>query len=961
MKKRKIFSIFCLFFIITVKQLFPQAGQLDTTFGQKGAVINEINFIKQGSYPGAMAIQNDGRIVVAGLLANKSKFNFVVARYNMNGNLDNTFGINGKVILPIGNSGSGAYSVAIQNDDKIVASGYSYTGDYSYFTTVRFNPDGNLDQSFGTNGIVITAVTNFSSFIRSVIIQNDGKILVGGGSANDMFGNDRDFALVRYNSDGSLDNSFGSNGKITIPISSKTDYITSLGIQIDGRIIAVGESYLNDLDFAVVRYNSNGSLDNSFGVNGKITTQMGETDIPRTLSVQTDGKIVIGGYSGSGGKYDFAIVRYNSDGSLDNTFGTSGKVITPFGDSGNTVYSIKLLNNGGIEAIGYSSADFKCNLTVVHYHSDGSLDSAFGTSGIMNIATEYTSEIQPPVEYSVVKQDDGKLVTFGKTYDGINYNFTLNRFNTNGNLDKTFGVSGSTLTKFGVSKYYLSSVVIQSNQADEKIVTAGHSWNGNNFDFALSRYNSNGSIDNTFGINGNITTSIGDSDAFANSAAVQSDGKIVVTGSSIDGIKKVFTTVRYNIDGSLDNTFGTGGKVITPFSSEDSYANSVIVQKDGKILAAGLSPTSFGLNTSTHSFTIVRYNADGSMDADFGTNGIVIKRFGASLSEITSLGIQEDDKIIAAGFSSGLGGGKAFVMTRFNPDGKIDTTFSHIGIVTTSVGKVEGLNFVSSISAINSVSTQNDGKIIACGYCSNGESGVDIAKDFALVRYNTDGSLDSTFGDSGIVMTSLGDLDDVAYSLTIQDDGKIIAGGFTDSGIDEDYAIVRYTIDGSLDSTFGINGIAINNFGAAGNVIKSILLQNDGNIIAAGYSANSDSSNVVSVVARYLGNNQTTSFAENRIKEIPSSFNLFQNYPNPFNPNTKIRYTIPSVGTSLMKFVQLKIYDILGREVTTLVNENQQPGNYEVTFNTTNLSSGVYLYKLTAGSFSATKKMILLK
>jgi hypothetical protein len=110
-----------------------------------------------------------------------------------------------------------------------------------------------------------------------------------------------------------------------------------------------------------------------------------------------------------------------------------------------------------------------------------------------------------------------------------------------------------------------------------------------------------------------------------------------------------------------------------------------------------------------------------------------------------------------------------------------------------------------------------------------------------------------------------------------------------------------------------------------------------------------------------LGNNQTTSFAENRIKEIPSSFNLFQNYPNPFNPNTKIRYTIPSVGTSLMKFVQLKIYDILGREVTTLVNENQQPGNYEVTFNTTNLSSGVYLYKLTAGSFSATKKMILLK
>ena len=955
MKNIKIL-ITIFFLIINAKQILPQAGQLDKTFGQNGVVNNEINFIKQGSYPGAMAIQNDGRIVVAGLLANKTKFNLIVARYTMNGNLDNTFGINGRVILPIGSSGSGAYSVAIQNDAKIVVGGYSYNGDNNYFTSVRFNPDGNLDKSFGTNGIVITPVTNFSSFIRSVIIQNDGKILVGGGAVNDMNGNDIDFALVRYNSDGSLDNSFGSNGKITIPISSKTDYISSLAIQIDGKIIAVGESYINDLDFAVVRYNSNGSLDNSFGVNGKITTQMGETDIPRTLSVQTDGKIVVGGYSGSGGKYDFAIVRYNSDGSLDNTFGTSGKVITSFGDSGNTVCSIKLLNNGGIEAIGYSITDFKCNLTVVHYHSDGSLDSTFGTSGIMNIPTEYTSEIHPPVDYSVVKQDDGNLVTFGKTLDGINYNFTLNRFNTNGNLDKTFGTSGITITKFGVSKYYLSSVVIQSNQADQKIVTAGHSWNGNNFDFALSCYNSDGSLDNSFGINGNITTTIGSSDAFANSAAVQSDGKIVITGSSRDGNKKVFTTVRYNEDGSLDNTFGTGGKVITPFSSEDSYANSVIVQKDGKILAAGLSPTSFGIGISTHSFTIVRYNSDGSLDSDFGTNGIVVKRFGSSSSEITSLGVQGDDKIIAAGFSSGLGGGKVFVLARYNPDGKMDTAFSDDGIVTTSVGKIEGQTIGSSISGINSISIQNDGKIIACGYCTNGESGGAIAKDFALTRYNVDGSLDSTFGTDGIIITSISSLDDIAYSVKVQEDGKIIAGGYTDSGIDEDYAIVRYNNDGSLDSTFETNGISVNNFGASGNIIKSIALQEDGNIIAAGYSANSDSSNVVNIVARYLGTNKTTSTSGNNINKVPTSFNLSQNYPNPFNPSTVISWEQP-----FSSHISLKVYDILGREISTLVNEEKTAGNYEVTFDAKNLASGIYFYRLQAGNYTSIKKMILLK
>ena len=316
------------------------------------------------------------------------------------------------------------------------------------------------------------------------------------------------------------------------------------------------------------------------------------------------------------------------------------------------------------------------------------------------------------------------------------------------------------------------------------------------------------------------------------------------------------------------------------------------MQKDDKIIAAGVSPSTFGINITNHVFTLVRYNADGTLDSDFGLNGIVTKRINTLYSEATSIEIQEDGKILAGGLS-GIGG-HVFALVRLNSDGKSDTTFSNDGVVTTSVGKIEGQTINSSISEIKSISVQKDEKIIACGYCTNGVSGGAIAKDFALVRYNSDGSVDSTFGNDGIVMTSISNLDDIGYSVKVQDDGKIIAGGYTNSDDDEDYAIVRYNSDGSLDSTFGTNGITVNNFGTAANIIKSILIQEDGNIIAAGYSANEDSSQVVNIIARYYSGTPTTGI-ENNIKEaLPSSFSLYQNYPNPFNPTTTIKYSIPS-------------------------------------------------------------------
>ena len=944
-----------LFLIISLKQIHAQAGQLDKTFGQDGIVNTIINNFKKDSHATSITIQSDGKIVAAGNIRDISE-DFVVVRYNADGSLDNTFGINGIASTKAGNQDHGsASSVAIQTDGKIIAAGSSISGGNSKFTAIRYKSDGNLDESFGTDGKIETLIGNKDSFAGCVSVQNDGKILVGGSFVTDS--DDVNNAIVRYKADGSLDNSFGTGGIVIIPTENPTNILGSIAIQIDGKIVVTGSTKSGSIgdpyDITVARYNLNGDLDNTFGNDGIITTSIGSSSVyAESAVIQNDGKIIVGATS----DYDFTTVRYNIDGTLDNTFGTDGKIFTPIDSLSAETESVFIQNDGKIVAAGFSvgeTGDNKLFFIEIRYNPDGNLDSKFGVDGISTQPINNEDEF-----FSLAVRNNEGIVAAGTSFDGIKYHFTLFAFDSDGSLDNSFGNNGSVTTDIGESKDFINSVALQKDANNEKIITAGKSWNGNNFDFSASRYNSDGSLDNSFGINGSITTQLGNADDFVNAVAVQDDGKIIATGSSFNGNNKVFATVRYNTDGSLDNSFGTGGKVITAFGSEDAYANSVAIQKDGKIITVGVSPSTFGINVTNHVFTLVRYNPDGTLDSDFGANGIITKRINILYSEATSIEIQEDGKIIAGGLSGT--GGHVFALVRLNPDGKSDTTFSNDGLVTTSVGKIEGQTLNSSISAINSVSIQNDGKIIACGYCTNDVNGGTIAKDFALVRYNTDGSLDSTFGEGGIVITSLGDLDDVAYSVKVQEDGKIIAGGYTDSGNDKDFSIVRYNNDGIIDSTFGINGIEINNIGASNNFIKSIVLQKDGNIIAAGYSANNDSSNVVNVIARYLANAQTSGIKEKNKEEIPFAFKLMQNYPNPFNPSTKIDYTIPA-GTQHAVSVQLKVYDILGREVATLVNEEKPAGNYKVTFDAKNLASGIYFYRLKAGNYISVKKMILLR
>lgn len=225
------------------------------------------------------------------------------------------------------------------------------------FVVARYTINGSLDTSFNSTGFVITNIGGATNSAQAVILQPDGKIVAGG--SNLVLGSN-DFALVRYNTNGSIDTTFGTNGIVTTNFGSGSDSITHLALQTDGKIIAVGSVTIGgSVDFGLARYNSNGSLDNSFGTNGLVTTLIGTTDIPRAVLIQSDGKIVAIGQANIAGINEIALVRYNTNGFIDTTFGTNGLVITSFGPAtADIAFEAVLQPDGKIVIAGQSNTDF---------------------------------------------------------------------------------------------------------------------------------------------------------------------------------------------------------------------------------------------------------------------------------------------------------------------------------------------------------------------------------------------------------------------------------------------------------------------------------------------------------------------------------------------------------------------------------------------------------------------------
>jgi uncharacterized delta-60 repeat protein len=406
-----------------------------------------------------------------------------LASMAQDGSLDFTFGTNGIVTTSVGTVADAGESIAVQNDGKILVAGTSFNGSTSSFLLTRYNSDGSLDNTFDSDGIVTTHIGISYEAANCILIQNDGKILVTGPSFS---GSNNVFALARYNSNGSLDSTFSNDGIVTTSIGTSGDYSYSAALQIDSKIIVSGTS---DGDFALVRYNQNGSLDDTFGSNGIVTTAIGNSnDVGYSMDIQVDGKVVVAGSSFNGLNNDFALVRYNINGSIDSTFGYDGKVITEIGANDDLAWAVKLQANGKIVVVGQSNNPSEISL--VRYNTNGSLDSTFASNGIASTIIGVGCS-----GYALIVQSNEKILVAGNSSNISQSLFTLIRYNENGSLDTSFSSDGIVTTAIGTFGDYASSLALQS---DDKIVLAGSNFNNDGYPrVAVARYNNT----NVLGIN----------------------------------------------------------------------------------------------------------------------------------------------------------------------------------------------------------------------------------------------------------------------------------------------------------------------------------------------------------------------------------------------------------------------------------------------------------------------------
>lgn len=383
---------------------------------------------------------------------------------------------------------------------------------------------GSLDTSFGTGGRARTVGSG--DYAAALVVQTNGRMVLAGSCFN-AAGTKLDFCAFRYNSNGTLDSTFGSSGKVVTPLRSGYEYATALVIQPDGKLVLAGYCPRTggNNDFCALRYNANGTLDVSFGTNGTVITSVaGVDDRATALLVQPDGKIVVAGYCTGAGF--MCAARYTTDGMLDGTFGSGGKVITQIGSGSNRARTVAL-------------------------------------------------------------QSDGKLVLAGTCVGSSGDDFCILRYDTFGVLDATFGSGGALLTQVGPSNDYGNALVLQP---DNKLVLAGNCFTaaGAKSNFCAVRYNSDGTLDGTFGSLGKVTTAIGSGDDVATGIVLQPDGRLVLAGYCSGAVYPSYCALRYSPNGTVDTTFGTGGTVVSSSSNSYDYARAVALQPDGKVVVAGV-------------------------------------------------------------------------------------------------------------------------------------------------------------------------------------------------------------------------------------------------------------------------------------------------------------------------------------------------------------------------------------
>lgn len=856
--------------------------------------------------------------------------------------LDTTFDSDGLINNPISNTLSiqNAYDGILQPDGKMIYVGRYFENGITYGLIVRYNSDGTKDTTFSNVGFS----NLFGKVVQTVSLQNDGKIIVAGLNN-----------VMRLTSVGAFDTSFNVTGTKTISLSGQNMNIKCVSVQSDNKIVVSGYiSNGTNNELAVARLNADGTLDTTFDADGIY-------NLPATIShrgfnhkIQQDGKIVIVGDYNS----NFSIVRINTNGTLDTSFNSVGYNITDFASSADYARDIQILPDNSILVLGGSAG----NVALAKYTSTGVLDTTFNTTGKKTFAIPISLSIGA-TSTSFHDFPKLKVLATGEVLISCtnNVDYTIIKLNTVYNLDTTFGTNGVFTSN---SETDISTIL--QVKPNGNIITGGISYTtAFNGDAKIKEIelSSNGTLIATN--TKNVYLGIDKHTRLRKNA----------TGDFFVLVKTPISTLyKYDAFGQLDTSFGALGKVVL-----NDYYSDFIFDNSGKIILGGNSSIKLGLLNSagtfdsgfnggvavdltnfnfyhadamlytpnnkilisceelmpngSHNLGFRQFNFDGTLDLSFGTNGIFNFRISPNLIY----------DCLEVPISINLQSDGKYLISGFSKESNVsgfsDMSYFVVRILPNgTVDATYGNNGIVYFPSANNIKIVNslilpDNKLLINFYSTSTPMNI-----YKTLKLSSDGSVDSTFGVNGVSDDIVGTKNN---NFCLQSDGKYLKAGSRN----DHFSISRYNADGSVDTTFGTNGELTTVLGLSSG-IDDILLQADGKIVVGGSEITSDYK--LAVLARFTNTVLGT-------LEFSTSENVLSIYPNPIETNATFEFTLNNSET-----LTVEIYDVQGKLVQTIAtNKTFLAGKHDLPIELqSNLNSGNYFLKLTTATGSQSIQII---
>lgn len=798
-------------------------GDLDRTFAP-GVVMTPLG---ESSPVTAMGVLGDGSVIVSG--PGLSASHFPVYRYLVDGTPDYGAGERGKD--PGLSFGQQEFDdVLVLADQKVL-----FVTKTSGILLIRQNPDGSPDVSFGVSGsLILTEEAGGEAYDLRLGQAGDGKILLMG-----ILGNTGETIVRRLHTDGTPDLSFGMNGSVQHAIRSH-----SMVVQPDGKVIVAGRvpepplfpgQIVLDTDLAIVRFLADGSLDTSFGSAGAAKADRANCERFLGITLQPDGKLVAVGEAGTAQ----VVSRWNANGTLDTSFGSGGYAPAPF-TSYSTAIKPLLTGDGRLLVLGqHQTTD---STPVVHHHvlclnADGSLHLPYGSNGIALTGLQGDSvDSSGSTSYAAILTD-GRLQVGAQHWNQSFVSFTMVRLKSDGTRDDTYGGGVLRLNSRDYSYPSFSSLGGLALQPDGGIVYSGSMTSFQASGYAEVRaFHSDGRANTSFGNGGTLQmTGPNNGQLYGSAILPKPDGRFVLGGRNTTTRQWIHSQRLSN--GTADPSFNSGLVSVTNIGTTSStFLNAMQFDGSGRIVSFGHLRGS----GSVQDFILTRHQADGSLDTTFGMNGVVTASVGVNDSAACMV-ILPDGRILVGGSTrvSTASPTSSPAMARFLPNGSLDVSFGTGGVIS-SVGALN--------ASVNGLALLPDGRFIAAlgNFTSSGQN-----QRPSLLRFMPSGILDTSYGENGVAAGLPADDFHFGSLLDVQmqKDGRIVAVGDlrdpTSINLHHDVLVLRYEADGSSDSSFGQLGKRLIPLSSGNSRGLKVAIQPDNQILVSASGTSGESTSTV--------------------------------------------------------------------------------------------------------------------